>query len=47
MKFAKLDKRATIWSRASVMAMAHKTEIQTQMDGKWVHDAYDSDKPMV
>jgi short-subunit dehydrogenase len=25
---------------------ATKTEIQTQVSGNWVHDAYDSDKPL-
>ncbi len=52
MKFEKLSNLVLTQSRQSSMLelfeeAATTTEIQTQVGGNWVHDAYDSDKPHV
>jgi hypothetical protein len=47
MKFEKLDTLVmTQGSKSLMFAAETKTEIQTQVSDKWVHDANDSDKPM-
>jgi hypothetical protein len=48
MQFEKLSNLVLTVSRQSSMfeaLAATKTEIQTQVNGSWVHDANDSDKP--
>jgi hypothetical protein len=48
MKFEKLVTRAMTQGRkAFMLAPEQKTEIQTLVSDKWVHDANDSDKPML
>ncbi|MGZ5440669.1 MAG: hypothetical protein ACXW5U_06965 [Thermoanaerobaculia bacterium] len=47
MKFETLDTQVLTQGRKSLMlAVDTKTEIQTEVGGKWVHDANDSDKPI-
>lgn len=48
MKFEKLVTSVMTQGRKSLMLAAEqKTEIQTLVSDKWVHDANDSDKPML